>query len=86
LGFDRYSRRTFANKEFVVNAIDYMLDEEGVISARAKEVILRPLDKVKLKEERLYWQTLNMGLPVLLLWIFGGVWFLARRRMYARQG
>src|SRR5690606_27630347 len=47
LGYDKYMRTKFANKEFVINAVDYMLDESGLLSVRTKEITMRPLDKVR---------------------------------------
>lgn len=83
LGFDKYSGNTFANKDFVLNAIDYLLDDNGVITARSKEVILRPLDKVALQDEREYWQMINLVVPIVVLILAGllkGYW---RKRRYA---
>jgi len=82
LGFDKYSGNTFANKDFVLNAIDYLLDDNGVITARNKEVILRPLDKVALQDEREYWQGINLIVPIVVLILAGllkGYW---RKRQY----
>jgi gliding-associated putative ABC transporter substrate-binding component GldG len=83
LGFDKYSGNTFANKDFVLNAIDYLLDDNGVITARNKEVVLRPLDKVALQDEREYWQMINLVVPIVVLILAGllkGYW---RKRQYA---
>lgn len=82
LGYDKYSRYTFGNRDFVMNAIDYLVDENGVISARGKEVKLRPLDNVKARDERTKWQSLNLILPVGLVSIFGGLRQWMRRRRY----
>jgi ABC-2 type transport system permease protein len=84
LGFDRYSadRHVFANKEFILNAVDYLLDDAGVITARNKEVRLRPLDALRLRDERPTWQVLNLAGPLVLVGLLGGVWYLARRRRF----
>jgi ABC-2 type transport system permease protein len=83
LGFDEYSGNTFANKDFVMNAMDYLLDENGVISARNKEVKLRPLDKSALEQERGYWQGVNLIIPLILLVIGGLLQQFLRKRRYA---
>lgn len=83
LGFDKFSGNTFANKDFVLNAIDYLLDENGVISARNKEIKLRPLDKYALQNEREYWQAINLVIPLVLLAAFGGILHWRRRKTYA---
>ncbi len=83
LGYDRLSRNTFANKDFALYAIDYLLDSEGLITARNKQVTLRPLDKIKLKDQRLQWQLLNLLGPLLLIVILGLLWQWARKRNYS---
>ncbi|WP_428653606.1 gliding motility-associated ABC transporter substrate-binding protein GldG [Runella sp.] len=83
LGYDRLSGRTFANKDFVLYAIDYLIDSEGLITARNKQVTLRPLDKIRLKEERTQWQLINLLLPLVLIGLLGGVWQWIRQRKYA---
>ena len=83
LGYDRFSGNQFANKEFVLNAIDYLTDPDGVIVARTKEVPLRPLDAVKTGQERTWWQAINVLVPLVLLAIGGLTWQFIRRRRYA---
>ncbi|WP_241502309.1 gliding motility-associated ABC transporter substrate-binding protein GldG [Hymenobacter glacialis] len=83
LGFDRLANTEFANRELVLNATDYLLDETGLISVRGKQITLRPLDKVKLAEQRRTWQLLNLGAPLVLLGLFGAVRAWRRRRRYA---
>lgn len=82
LGYDRYSKNTFANKDFVLHAIDYLMDENGIIAARNKEIALRPLDKLRIREEKLQWQLFNLVLPVLIIAIFGIARTYLRKRKY----
>jgi ABC-2 type transport system permease protein len=82
LGYDKVTQHTFGNMDFVMNAVDYLLDDNGVITARGKEVKLRPLDTIKIREERTFWQSLNIGLPLLLLACFGGIILFVRKRKY----
>ncbi|GAA4410292.1 gliding motility-associated ABC transporter substrate-binding protein GldG [Nibrella viscosa] len=84
LGYDRFTRNTFANKDFALNAIDYLVDPEGVIAARARQVTIRPLDRIRLNNERLQWQLLNLLGPVALVGLVGLVWQTVRRRRYSR--
>ena len=84
LGYNRWVGYTFANKAFLINAIEYMLDETGIIEARTKEVKLRLLDKVKAKKEALKWQFINILLPLLLLGLFGMIFKWRRKRKYAQ--
>ncbi|WP_310391635.1 gliding motility-associated ABC transporter substrate-binding protein GldG [Hymenobacter sp.] len=83
LGFDRLANTEFANRELVLNATDYLLDETGLIAVRGKQITLRPLDKVKLAEQRRRWQLLNLGAPLALLGLFGAVRAWRRKRRYA---
>ena len=83
LGFDKLSRNVFANKDFILYAVDYLLDDNGLITARNKQVTIRPLDKLRLKDEKTQWEVINMVLPVLLVLGFGGFWYWQRRRSYA---
>jgi ABC-2 type transport system permease protein len=82
LGYDKVSKHTFGNKDFMMNTIDYLIDENGVIQARGKEVKLRPLDKIKTRDERTFWQVLNIVLPVGLVLIFGFMLQWWRKREY----
>ncbi|MDO7853413.1 gliding motility-associated ABC transporter substrate-binding protein GldG [Hymenobacter convexus] len=86
LGFDRLANTEFANRELVLNATDYLLDETGLIAVRGKQITLRPLDKVKLAEQRRRWQLLNLGAPLALLGLFGAVRAWRRKRRYAAFG
>lgn len=83
LGFDRYTRNTYANKDFALNAIDYLVDPEGVIAARTRTVTLRPLDKIRVDANRTGWQAINLVGPLVLIGLVGATWQLLRRRKYA---
>jgi gliding-associated putative ABC transporter substrate-binding component GldG len=64
LGFDPFSKHTYANKDFLLNSFHYLLDDGQAMMARNKTVSLRPLDKVKVKSERVYWQWVNLLIPL----------------------
>lgn len=83
LGMNRYEQRTYANKEFITNAIEYLLDANGVIEARQKEVKLRLLDTVKAQNEKGLWRGVNLGVPLLFLVGFGWFFNWRRKRKYA---
>ncbi len=82
LGYDRYTQQTYGNKEFVMNAVHYLVDESGILNVRSREIKLRILDKLKIKEERLKWQMVNTVLPVFIVIIFGILLTLLRKRKY----
>lgn len=82
LGFDRYSGATFANRDFVVNAMDYLLDASNLIALRSKEIKLRPLDRVKVNAGKRQWQLLNLVVPLVLLVLYGVFRYYRRQRRY----
>ncbi|WP_207507891.1 gliding motility-associated ABC transporter substrate-binding protein GldG [Telluribacter humicola] len=84
LGYDRVSQNIYGNKDFILHAIDYMTDAQGLITARNKQISIRPLDKVRVQEQRTRWQLLNLLLPVGLVGIFGAIRYYWRRRKFAR--
>ena len=83
LGFDKTTQYVFGNKAFVLNSIDYLIDENGIIQARGKEVKLRPLDKLRSRDERTKWQVLNIALPLGILGLFGIILYMWRKRKFA---
>ncbi len=82
LGYDRYTNQQFGNKRFILNCLDYLCDDSGIIEVRAKEIKLRLLDKGKLKSQRAQWQIINLAVPIVLLLIFGFINKLIRKRKY----
>jgi gliding-associated putative ABC transporter substrate-binding component GldG len=81
MGYDRYLGATFANKDFIMNCISYLLDENGVILAKNKTIALRPLELPRIAKEKTLWQLLNVTGPVLLILFFGlGRLFLRNRK------
>ena len=85
LGLNPFEQYVFDNKSFMLNALEYLFDESGVISARNREVKLRLLDSARAREDKTYWQALNVGLPLLILGLFGLGYNYLRRRRYARS-
>jgi ABC-2 type transport system permease protein len=84
LGYDQYTRQTFGNKDFILNAINYLCDDSGLISVRSRELTLRLLDTTKIESQRLFWQLLNIILPLLLILVFSFVKLRLRSRRYSR--
>ena len=82
LGYNRFTNQQFGNKRFVLNCVDYLCDDSGIIEVRAKEITLRLLNKSKIKRERTYWQTINTVFPVLLVLLFGIINRYIRQRKY----
>ena len=83
LGFDPLTQYTFANEDLLRNMITYLTDENGLIKARNKEVMIRPLDKEKIRNNRVYWQSINLILPLLVVAVFGLLITYSRKRKYS---
>jgi ABC-2 type transport system permease protein len=85
LGYDQYTNTQYGNKDFLVNTLDYMLDDKGLIAIRSRELKIRLLDLEQIKEERLYWQLLNTIVPLLLLILMAlaNTWW--RRKKYVKS-
>jgi len=82
LGYDRYTGQTFGNKEFILNSMNYLIDESGLISIRSRELKLRLLDRTKINENKLLWQILNTVLPVFIILLIGVLMFILRKRKF----
>lgn len=83
LGFDRFSGRKFGNKEFLLNCVNYLLEDNGLINIRTKEVKVSFLDPQKIVAQKTKWQLINIALPLLLLAIFGFAFNYIRRKKYS---
>lgn len=84
LGYDRYTQQQFGNKKFILNCMDYLCDDSGIIDVRSKEVSMRLLDKGKIKKYRTQIAALNLGAPILLIVLFGLINAFVRKRKYTR--
>ncbi|WP_235942632.1 gliding motility-associated ABC transporter substrate-binding protein GldG [Salinimicrobium oceani] len=82
LGFDRFTGTTYGNREFMLNAVNYLLDDTGLINIRSKEVRIAFLDLEKVEENRGFWQVMNILIPLLLLAGFAGGFNAFRKRKY----
>jgi ABC-2 type transport system permease protein len=83
LSRDKWTQETFGNKEFLLNTVDYLLDDTGIINLRNKSLKINLLDKQKAFEERSFWQLFNIVLPLVLLTAFGLIFNYLRRRKYS---
>ncbi|PID95409.1 MAG: gliding motility-associated ABC transporter substrate-binding protein GldG, partial [Bacteroidetes bacterium] len=85
LDTDKWSGRYYGNKEFLVNTMNYLLDDQGLVKIRSKKVKIPFLNKQKAFQETTYWQFVNIVLPLLLLGIFGVVYSFVRKWRYGRR-
>jgi ABC-2 type transport system permease protein len=86
LGYNKFENFVFqGNQTFLINAIEYMLDDDGILAARSKEIKLRMLDTARATDDAMFWRILNIGVPVLLV-ILGSLLFnMIRKRKYGVQ-
>ncbi|MCG9970343.1 gliding motility-associated ABC transporter substrate-binding protein GldG [Gramella sp. YB25] len=84
LGFQRYTGNTYGNKEFLLNAVNYLLDDTGLINIRSKDISLSFLDKEKVAAQREKWQIINLLGPLLVLFIFGLGFRYYRKHKYVK--
>lgn len=83
LGFDPFANYTFANQDLLLNMLANLVDENGLIRARNKEIRIRPLDRERIAAEKLKWQFVNLVLPILLLVTFGVLRAYWRKKKFA---
>ena len=82
LSRDKWTNEQFGNKDFLLNAVDYLLDDIGLMELRNKSLQIPILDKQRAFRERTYWQFINLGIPVLMLLVFGIGFHWLRKRKY----
>lgn len=84
MGTNMFTQYTFTNKDFLLNSLDYLTDENGVLQTRNKEYVLRMLDLKKLETDKVQWQWLNIGLPFALLILAGSIFQWKRKRSFVK--
>ncbi|MFN3875294.1 MAG: gliding motility-associated ABC transporter substrate-binding protein GldG [Flavobacteriales bacterium] len=84
LGYDRYANaRIYGNRELILNAMNYLLDDRALISIRSRAITLRPLDPERIERERRQWQAVGVGAPLLIGLALGLLYQQWRRRRFA---
>ncbi|GAA3739236.1 gliding motility-associated ABC transporter substrate-binding protein GldG [Flavobacterium ginsengisoli] len=84
LGYDQRTGQLYDNKDFIMNCINYLLDDTGLINIRSKDVELPLLDKEKVYESYTLTQFITIGVPILILLIFGLVFTFIRKKKYSK--
>ena len=84
LGFDRWTGQEYGNKDFLLNAVNYLLDDSGLINIRSKDISLAFLDYQKVADEKTKWQIINIVLPLVFLAVFGILFNFFRKRKYTK--
>lgn len=82
MGMLPYENYQFANKDFFLNCIEYLVDNSGILESRNKDFTLRLLDKQKLKEHKNYWQLINVLVPVVFVFLFGLIFVAVKKKKF----
>lgn len=82
MGMNPYTKYKYANADFIMNSIEYLVDNSGMLELRSKDYTLRLLDKKKLDEDKTTWQFTNIVVPILLVIICGFIYQYLRKRKY----
>jgi ABC-2 type transport system permease protein len=85
LGYDKYTGVTYTNKEFIENAISYLVDGENMIDIRSRNLTISLLDPKKVSNERLKWQVINTVVPIAIIILFGFALAFIRKRKYSKN-
>lgn len=84
LGYDRYTNQQYGNNDFMLNVINYLCDDNGLMSVRSKKLTIRLLDKTILKKDKFKWQLINTVLPIGLILLFGIAHYYDRKKKYTK--
>lgn len=84
LGYDKYTRKMYGNKEFLVNCVNYLCGDEDLIPLRSREVIMRNLDLAKVEREKTAWQIVNVALPIVVIVLFGVLLAILRKKTFTK--
>ena len=84
VGMNQFTRMQYANKDFLLNSLEYLVDPSGILETRSKDFTLRLLDPQKIEEEKTFWQVVTIGLPVLIMIGFGVAFQWLRHRRFSR--
>lgn len=84
MGYDRYSKQEYGNRNFILNSLLYLADDDGWLQLRAREFKLRMLNKKEVIIGKKMWQIVNVAMPLVVLLIFAFVYGFIRKRLYSR--
>ena len=85
LGYDRVTKQTHGNKNFIINSLLYLTDDEGVMNLRNRKVELRLLNRAVVNSNRNLIIAFNTIIPLVIIALFGGVFFIIRKRKYSKK-
>ena len=84
MGQDKYTGQMFGNRDFLINCLNYLVDDHGIMELRSRELKLRLLNKMKVKSEKMEWQLINVLGPIVLVILAGLIYNYFRKRKYTK--
>ena len=84
LGYDKFTKQMYGNKEFLVNCVNYLCGDEDLIPLRSRELIMRKLDTAKIEREKTLWQVVNVALPIVVVLLAGVILNIVRRKRFKK--
>ena len=84
MGMNSYTKQQYANREFLLNTLEYLVDNSGILETRGKDYTLRLLDNKKVEEDKTFWQIVNIAGPILLIILLIAVYQFYRKKKYSR--
>jgi ABC-2 type transport system permease protein len=85
LGVDRYTGEVFGNKDFILNCLNWLVDDKGILELRSREIKMRLLNTAKVRSEKTKWQVINAVVPLMLLLLCGLFYGHLRKQKYAKN-
>ena len=85
LGYDKYTNTMYANKTFILNAINYLCGDEDYMESRSREIKIRKLNVAQIKENRLMYQVINTVVPIVIVIVSGVAIVLIRKNRYKKK-
>jgi hypothetical protein len=82
MGYYQFTGDFYANRNFLLNCLEYLTDHSGILEARSKEMKLRLLDNGRAKDEKTTWQFVNIAIPIAVVLVFASCYFFFRKRRY----
>jgi ABC-2 type transport system permease protein len=85
LGQDKYTGQIYGNRDFLINCLNWLVDSNGIMELRSRELKLRLLNTHMVKSERLKWQIINIAGPVIIVILAGLLYSFLRKRNFAKK-
>lgn len=82
MGYNQFTNYQYANRDFLLNCIEYLVNPSGILDTRGKSYTLRSLDPAAVEQQKTLWQLINIGVPVILVLLFGFIYQMIRKRKY----